>query len=152
MELHQKKFNEIRKLLQSRLGDRVKISEEYGNERLELKDSSFWMMTDQSELTVGYGANHTHFSTDYNNLEDGIIMAFDLLTNPVKTTQYIKGNTVFRVMTEIEYPGSKPVNIGTTSILIYPFWKKTKTEITVSEGILDRNDIREEVNLILNEE
>ncbi len=68
--------------------------------------------------------NHTHFSEKYGNLYDGIIQAFDLLTNNVKTTKYIKGKTIFKTIIEIEYPNSKPVNIGETGLLIFPLLEK----------------------------
>ncbi|KPE51870.1 hypothetical protein [Chryseobacterium indologenes] len=150
MERHHRKFNEIKELLQQQLGDKITVSEEHGNETLELTGSSFWLMADHSELTVGYGLNHTHFSDQYNNLEDGIAQVFDLLTHPIRTTEYIKGNTVFKTTVEIVFPNSQGVNIGTTSLLFYPFWKKTKIQISISEKVMEKKEIEEEVNRILN--
>ena len=75
----------------------------------------------------------------------------DLLTNRIKTTNFIKGNTIFKTTVEIEYDNSKPLNIGTTNLLIYPFWKKTKIETIVSEEIIKKKEIEKEANLILNE-
>lgn len=151
MERHHRKFNEIATLLRTKLGDKIKISEEHGNKILELTGTPYWLMTDHSEFTVGYGMSHTHFSDQYQNLEDGIAQAFDLLTNPIRTTEYIKGNTVFKTTVEIEFPNSQYVNIGTTSLLFYPFWKKTKIEISISEKMIKKKEIEEEVNRILNE-
>lgn len=151
MERHHRKFNEIKELLQQQLGDKITVSEEHGNKTLKLTGSSFWLMVDHSELTVGYGLNHTHFSDQYHNLEDGIAQTFDLLTNPIRTTEYIKGNTVFKTTVEIEFPNSQYVNIGTTTLLFYPFWKKTKIEISISEKMIEKKEIEEEVNRILNE-
>lgn len=151
MERHQRKFNEIKKLLQIKLGDKIKTYKDHGAEYLEVIDSTFWLMIDESEFTVGYGLNHTHFSEKYNNLEDGIIQTFDLLTNTIKTTEYIKGNTVFKVTTEIEFPNSQLINIGTSTLLFYPFWRKTKTKKLTSEKIIEKKEIEDDVNFILNE-
>jgi len=151
MERHQRIFIKITELLQAKLGERIKIYKENGAEYLELTDSIFWLMIDKSEFTVGYGLNHVHFSESYNNLEDGIIQAFDLLTNKIKTTEYIKGNIVFKVTTEIEFSNSQLINIGTSILMFYPFWKKTKTKRITSEKIIEKKEIEDDVNFILNE-
>ena len=151
MQRHQRKFNEIKNLLKEKLGEKIDVISENGNEIIEIKNSNFWLMVDKTEFTVGFGLNHTHFSDEYGNLDDGIFQTLDLLTNRIKTTNFIKGNTIFKTTVEIEYENSKPVNIGTTNLLIYPFWKKTKIETIVSEEIIKKKEIEKEANLILNE-
>ena len=151
MQRHQRKFNEIKNLLKEKLGEKIDVISENGNEIIEIKNSNFWLMVDKTEFTVGFGLNHTHFSDEYGNLDDGIFQTLDLLTNRIKTTNFIKGNTIFKTTVEIEYENSKPVNIGTTNLLIYPFWKKTKIETIVSEKIIKKKEIEKEANLILNE-
>jgi hypothetical protein len=108
------------------------------------------MSTEFEELVVGIGLNHTHFSEKYGNLYEGIIQAFDLLTNKIKTTNFIKGKTIFKTIVEIEYPNSEIVNIGKTGILLFPFWKKTKIETTITEPIIRKKEIENEVNVIIN--
>ncbi|WP_294324699.1 hypothetical protein [uncultured Chryseobacterium sp.] len=98
---------------------------------------------------MGYGLHHTHFSEEFENLDDGIIQAFDLLTNRIKTTKYIKGNTVFKTTVEIEYPDATLVNIGSSGLVLFPFWKKTKSEIRYDEKILEKKEIEDQVNSIL---
>ena len=151
MQRHQRKFNEIKNLLKEKLGEKIDVISENGNEIIEIKNSNFWLMVDKTEFTVGFWLNHTHFSDEYGNLDDGIFQTLDLLTNRIKTTNFIKGNTIFKTTVEIEYENSKPVNIGTTNLLIYPFWKKTKIETIVSEKIIKKKEIEKEANLILNE-
>ena len=151
MQRHQRKFNEIKNLLKEKLGEKIDVISENGNEIIEIKNSNFWLMVDKTEFTVGFGLNHTHFSDEYGNLDDGIFQTLDLLTNRIKTTNFIKGNTIFKTTVEIEYDNSKPLNIGTTNLLIYPFWKKTKIETIFTEKIIDKKEIEKEANLILNE-
>ena len=151
MQRHQRKFNEIKNLLKEKLGEKIDVISENGNEIIEIKNSNFWLMVDKTEFTVGFGLNHTHFSDEYGNLDDGIFQTLDLLTNRIKTTNFIKGNTIFKTTVEIEYDNSKPLNIGTTNLLIYPFWKKTKIETIISEKIIKKKEIEKEANLILNE-
>ncbi|CEJ70660.1 hypothetical protein BN1195_02988 [Chryseobacterium oranimense G311] len=150
MKLHKTKFNEIKKLLKEKLGEEVIEYEENGTEIIEIKNTEFWLTIDENEFTVGYGSNHTHFSEDYGNLFEGIIQAFDLLTNKVKITNFIKGNTIFKTIIEIEYPNSKLINIGETSIIFYPFWKKTKITNSFSNPIMNKKEIEREVNEIIN--
>ena len=104
MNRNQKKFEEIKDFLIEKLGDKIEYSkDEDGTEYLNIKNSNFWISNTFGELVVGYGFNHTHFSEEYNNLDDGIFQVFDLLTNRIKTTNYIKGNTIFKTSIEIEY-------------------------------------------------
>ena len=103
MQRHQRKFNEIKNLLKEKLGEKIDVISENGNEIIEIKNSNFWLMVDKTEFTVGFGLNHTHFSDEYENLDDGIFQALDLLTNRIKTTNFIKGNTIFKTIVEIDY-------------------------------------------------
>ena len=151
MQRHQRKFNEIKNLLKEKLGEKIDVISENGNEIIEIKNSNFWLMVDKTEFTVGFGLNHTHFSDEYENLDDGIFQALDLLTNRIKTTNFIKGNIIFKTIVEIDYENSEPVNIGSSSLLLYAFWKKTKIETIFSEKIIDKKEIEKEANLILNE-
>ncbi|WP_378106178.1 hypothetical protein [Chryseobacterium sp. sg2396] len=150
MNRNQKKFEEIKKVLIEKLGDRVEYSkDEDGTESLALKNSEFWVSTTFGELVVGYGSHHTHFSEEFGNLEDGIVQAFDLLTNRIRTANYLKGNTVFKTTVEIEYPDATLVDIGSSGLIFFPFWKKTKYEIRYDEKILEKKEIEDQVNSIL---
>ena len=102
MKPHEKKFEEIYNLLKEKLGERVIFSQEHETKFLELKDSNFWLSMNKDELTVGFGLNHSHFSEDYNNLENGIMRVFDLLTNQIKTTLHIKGDYIYKEITRSE--------------------------------------------------
>ncbi|WP_294276962.1 hypothetical protein [uncultured Chryseobacterium sp.] len=150
MNRNQKKFEEIKQLLIEKLGDQAEYSkDEDGTEYVTVKNSDFWVSTTFGELVVGYGLHHTHFSQEFENLDDGLVQAFDLLTNRIKTTQYIKGNTVFKTTVEIEYPDATLVNIGSSGLVLFPFWKKTKLEVKYDEKILEKKEIEDQVNLIL---
>ncbi|WP_295213720.1 hypothetical protein [uncultured Chryseobacterium sp.] len=150
MNRNQKKFEEIKKVLIEKLGDRVEYSkDEDGTESLALKNSEFWVSTTFGELVVGYGSHHTHFSEEFGNLEDGIVQAFDLLTNRIRTANYLKGNTVFKTTVEIEYPDATLVDIGSSGLIFFPFWKKTKLEVMYDEKILEKKEIEDQVNAVL---
>ncbi|WP_294308283.1 hypothetical protein [uncultured Chryseobacterium sp.] len=150
MNRNQKKFEEIKKVLIEKLGDRVEYSkDEDGTESLALKNSEFWVSTTFRELVVGYGIHHTHFSEEFGNLDDGIVQAFDLLTNRVRTTNYLKGNTIFKTVVEIEYPDDTLIEIGSSGLIFFPFWKKTKIVVKYDEKILEKKEIVDQVNAIL---
>ncbi|WP_294226764.1 hypothetical protein [uncultured Chryseobacterium sp.] len=150
MNRNQKKFEEIKKVLIEKLGDRVEYSkDEDGTEYLAVKKSEFWVSTTFGELVVGYGSHHTHFSEEFGNLEDGIVQAFDLLTNRIRTANYLKGNTVFKTTVEIEYPDATLVDIGSSGLIFFPFWKKTKLEVMYDEKILEKKEIEDQVNAVL---
>ncbi|WP_294300669.1 hypothetical protein [uncultured Chryseobacterium sp.] len=150
MNRNQKKFEEIKKVLIDRLGDEVEYSkDEDGTESLALKNSEFWISTTFGELVVGYGVHHTHFSEAFGNLDDGIAQAFDLLTHRIKTTKFIKGNTTFKTTVEIEYPDDTLAEIGSSGLIFFPFWKKTKLEVKYDVKILEKKEIVDQVNVIL---
>ncbi|WP_294291846.1 hypothetical protein [uncultured Chryseobacterium sp.] len=150
MNRNQKKFEEIKKVLIEKLGDRAEYSkDEDGTEYLAVKDSDFWISITFGELVVGYGSHHTHFSKEFGNLEDGIVQAFDLLTNRIRTANYLKGNTVFKTTVEIEYPDATLVDIGSSGLIFFPFWKKTKLEVMYDEKILEKKEIEDQVNAVL---
>lgn len=149
MNRNQKKFDEILDLLIKKFGNQLEYSEEEDSKYLNIKDSNFWMSTEFGEFVVGYGFNHTHFSDEYNNLEEGMLQVFDLLTNRIVTTNYIKGKSIYKTSVDIEYPNSKIVNIGSSSFIFYPFWKKTKIEKLVTEKLIEKNKIEKEANIIL---
>ncbi|NML58843.1 type I phosphoribosyltransferase [Chryseobacterium cheonjiense] len=151
MKQNQEKFDEIKNLLLDKIGYRVDYAREKdGTEYLNIRETNFWISATFEEFVVGYGLNHTHFSEEQKNLDEGVLLAIDLLTNRIKTTNYIKGNTLFKTTVEIEYPDSTLVNIGSTNIILFPFWKKTKIETIYDEKILEKKDIENEVHSILN--
>ncbi|MGH1516479.1 hypothetical protein [Chryseobacterium sp. JK1] len=149
IKLHQKKFNEIKELLISKLGEKIVIDEEHGTTILQIKDSEYWLSVDHSEFTVGFGFNHTHFSEEYDNLKKGIEEAFKLLTHEIRVTKYIKGNTIYKAVTEIKISDSTTESLGVVGILFYPFWKKKQTETSYFEAIIRKEDIESEIEKIV---
>ena len=146
-----RKFQKIKNLLIEKFGKDIEYSQdENGTEYLNIKNSNLWVSNTFQELVVGFGFNHTHFSEEYENLNEGIIQVFELLTNRIKTTDYIKGKTIFKTTVEIEFPHSELKNIGESSVLLYPFWKKTKIETEYFEKLMDKTEIEKEANIILN--
>lgn len=150
MNKNLKIFDEIEQLLKFKLGNKVEVVEEYDSKYLQIKGSEFWLSNDFGELIVGFGKSHNHFSVEYNNLDIGIIQAFDLLTNEIIITEYKKGETIFKVTIEIKFPSAKTENIGTVSFLVFPFWKKTKRIASHYQKLIEKSDIETEVNILLN--
>ncbi|CAH0247593.1 hypothetical protein [Chryseobacterium sp. Bi04] len=150
MKLHEKKFNEILELLRSKLASKISVSEEHGTTFLSIENSNYWLSVDANELTVGFSLDHQHFSEEYGDLKKGIEQAFKLLTCEIRITEYKKGETAFKVITDVKNSDSSIENVGVTGVLVYSFWKKTKIEITYFERILNPEEIASEMNQILN--
>lgn len=151
MNRNQIKFEKIKNLLIEKLGKNIEYSrDEDGTEYLNIKNSNLWISLTFRELVVGFGCNHTHFSEEYENLDDGVKQVFDLLTNRIRSTDYIKGKTIFKTTVEIEFPNSELTNIGESSVLFYPFWKKTTIETEYFEKLIDKTEIEKESSIILN--
>ena len=73
---------------------------------------------------------------------------FDLLTNQIKTTLHIKGDYIYKEITEIIYSNGKTLNIGKSRILFYPFWKKKKIITKYTDVIIEKNKIELEFDKI----
>ncbi|MET3732696.1 hypothetical protein [Moheibacter stercoris] len=149
MQRHKGIFNEFKKLLKDNFAEKLIAKIEDEDEFLEIQGSPFWLMKDTNELIVGYGVNHTHFSDDFNKLDNGINLIADLLTNRIKTTNYIKGNYVYKSIVEIEFPDSTTKILGKSTILIHPFWRKKKIETTIEESLIEKHKIQNQLNLIM---
>lgn len=149
MQRHKGIFNEFKKLLKDNFAEKLIAKIEDEDEFLEIQGSPFWLMKDTNELIVGYGVNHTHFSDDFNKLDNGINLIADLLTNRIKTTNYIKGNYVYKSIVEIEFPDSTTKILGESTILIHPFWRKKKIETTIEESLIEKHKIQNQLNLIM---
>ncbi|AJW62301.1 hypothetical protein VO54_00815 [Elizabethkingia miricola] len=145
MKLNQKKFNLIKDLLISKLGVRVKFSKEFDDETLEIEDSEFWMTANKTELIVGYGINHSHYSEDYDNLDSGIEEVFNLLTCKIRITREIRGSYMTKITVDMELPDGTFNPLSSSRPLLYPFWKKPTTEVTFIEKIINREEIEEDV-------
>ncbi|WP_395762873.1 hypothetical protein ACH34F_17350 [Elizabethkingia anophelis] len=150
MKLHYKKFNLIKDLLISKLGERVKFSKEFDDETLEIEDSEFWLTANKTELIVGYGINHSHYSEDYDNLDSGIEEVFNLLTCKIRITREIRGSYMTKITVDKELPDGTYRSLGSSRPLFYPFWKKPTTEFTFIEKIINREEIEEEMFNIIN--
>ena len=150
MKLHYKKFNLIKDLLISKLGERLKFSKEFDDETLEIEDSEFWLTANKTELIVGYGINHSHYSEDYDNLDSGIEEVFNLLTCKILITREIRGSYMTKITVDKELPDGTYRSLGSSRPLFYPFWKKPTTEFTFIEKIINREEIEEEMFNIIN--
>ncbi|WP_407517219.1 hypothetical protein [Elizabethkingia anophelis] len=150
MKLHYKKFNLIKDLLISKLGERLKFSKEFDDETLEIEDSEFWLTANKTELIVGYGINHSHYSEDYDNLDSGIEEVFNLLTCKILITREIRGSYMTKITVDKELPDGTFNPLSSSRPLLYPFWKKPTTEVTFIEKIINREEIEEEMFNIIN--
>lgn len=150
MKLHYKKFNLIKDLLISKLGERLKFSKEFDDETLEIEDSKFWLTANKTELIVGYGINHSHYSEDYDNLDSGIEEVFNLLTCKILITREIRGSYMTKITVDKELPDGTFNPLSSSRALLYPFWKKPTTEVTFIEKIINREEIEEEMFNIIN--
>lgn len=56
---------------------------------------------------------------------------------------------LFKIIVEIEYPDATLINIESSGLILFPFWKKTKIEIKYDEKILEKKEIEDQVNSIL---
>lgn len=142
-------FDEILDVLLKNHPNKFSYYKEHEVRYLNAKDSDFWMSNQSGEFVVGFGQNHTHFSEVFGNLRDGVQTVLDLLSFPIKTTSYKKGNAVFRIKVEIVFNESNSKEFGVSKNLIYPFWKKTSIIERTSTRILDERTILNDFEEIL---
>lgn len=153
MKTHQVIFDKTLSLLKEYLGERLIVEvEKYdaGDEEIHLtiNDTDIWISCDDRELTMGSGFNHRHYNPEYESLKVIAEDLFNLLTQRKRITQYYKGNSCYKIKTEIGIGGSKFKLLSTSSTWFFPFWKPTKEKVSYQDGILDQAIILSEINEI----
>ena len=142
----------IHKLFEEHFGEKLDIQiDEYKNYKethLSIKGSDIWISYDDSELTIGSGFNHRHYNIEWDDINLAINELFNLLTRRKKNTKYFKGNSCFKVKTEIENKDLKFNLLSTSSTWYFPFWKPTIEKITFDEKQTDETEIQKEMNEI----
>lgn len=144
MKLHEKIFRDIEIILKNEFSSRLIKIAENDDVFLEIKNSNFWIKSNKIELTIGFGSIHGHFSEDYENLNIGINRTFNLLTNKIKVTNFIKGNIIYKTISEIQYSDLRLEEFGSAIVMFYPFWKKTETEIKFFDKLIEADKINQE--------
>ena len=145
-------FDKIHKLVEKYFGEKLDIqideSENYREIHLSIKDSEIWISCDDRELTIGSGFNHSHYNVEYDDINMGINELFNLLTKRKKHTKYFKGNSCYKVKTEIETKDSNFSLLSTSSTWNFAFWKPTTVKVIYDEKQIEEAVIKTEMDEI----
>jgi hypothetical protein len=145
-------FDKIHKLFEKHFGKKLDIqideSENYKETHLSIKDSEIWISCDDRELTIGSGFNHRHYNVEYDDINMGINELFNLLTQRKRNTKYFKGNSCYKVKTEIETQDLNFNLLSTSSTWAFAFWKPTIEKVMYDEKQIEEIEIRTEMNEI----
>ena len=117
---------------------------------LTLGDTGFWISSNNKELTIGFGMNHTHYDFDFDSMEDAIDTFFLLLTKRKKITDYVKGSRIFKTKVEIELEDKELINLGSTATIPLQFWKRTESKISYQEGYLSTEQTTKQWKELIN--
>lgn len=148
MKKHQIIFEKIKYLLKERFGSDLKEYEE--GMHLTINDSGIWISSDDRELTVGYGLAHTHYDPEYDDTQVAIERFFNLLTRRKRITKFFKGNFSYKIKTELVLSDSEYEDLGTAMTWLFPFWKRTKKEVSFEDSLIDFSKIEMEIEEIKN--
>ena len=143
MKLHQKVFEKIKTILSKQFGE--EIHEYEGGNAISIGDTDVWISCSSIELTVGYGINHRHYVNERELILEAIDELFGLITRRKRVTEFFKGKTLFKAKTEIEISNGKFLNLGTTMVLFYPYWKKTEKKVRLEEKFLNPAEIEKDL-------
>ena len=155
MNTHQVLFEKIQAILNKYLGDRLivdidKYDDGYIETRLTVTDTDIWITCDDNEITIGSGLNHRHYYIEFENLNEVLDDFFNLFTQNKRITTYYKGNTCYKIRTEIEIETSIYKELSTSSTWFFPFWKHTKEKVLYKEKLINKADIISEIEDIKN--
>ncbi len=148
MKNHEILFCKIGDLLKKHFP--VELVEYDDGDHLVVGKTGIWIECDDSELTIGYGFAHTHHNPDYDNFNVAIENFFKLITIGKRITIYYKGNFQYKNKTENILSNGALEHQGTSMTWLYPFWKKTSTEIKIVEPLILESVILEEMEDIRN--
>jgi len=142
MKQHQIIFERIKAILKKNFGKELSELEEGKN--LSIGKSGIWISSDNSELTIGYGINHKHFNPEYDDMNEAIETFFNLLTKKKRITKYYKGTFQFKNKIEVESENNEFHELGISLNWFFPFWKKTKEEVLIENGIIEYSLLEKE--------
>ena len=148
MKKHQLIFEKIKKLFSDQFGK--DLNEYEDGSHLTIGETGIWISSDDRELTVGYGLVHQHFDPEYDDIQIAIDRIFNLLTKRKRITKYYKGNFSYKNKIDLILNESEFENLGTAMTWLFPFWKKTKKEVQIEEGLIDSSTIEDDLKKIKN--
>jgi len=148
MKKHQLIFDKIKKLLSEQFGADIDEYEE--GTYLSISDSEIWISVDDSELTVGYGMNHRHYHSEYDDINEAVNEFFNLLTRKKRITEFYKGKNSYKIKTEIENDNNEFKELSTSFTWLFPYWKKTRTKTEIEPSLIDYAKIKNEILEIKN--
>lgn len=148
MKKHQHIFDKIKKLLTTQFGTDLDEYEE--GTHLTIGDSGIWISVDDSELTVGYGMNHRHYHSEYDDINEAVNEFFNLLTGKKRITEFYKGKNTYKVKAEIETAIGEFKELSTSLTWLFPYWKKTRTKTKIEPSLIDYAKIEKEILEIKN--
>lgn len=117
---------------------------------LTIGDSGIWISVDDSELTVGYGMNHRHYHSEYDDINEAVNEFFNLLTGKKRITEFYKGKNTYKVKAEIEIAKGEFKELSTSLTWLFPYWKKTRTKTIIEPSLIDYTKIEKEILEIKN--
>ncbi len=146
-------FLKISNFLKQHLGDRIetntnKYKDGYEELSLKIKDSDIWITCDDYEIILGNNYHHLHINEDYGDIREGIEILLNTFTKKKKVTEFYKGKFCYKTEIEIEKSENKYRSFSSSSVLFYPFWRKTKTKIYFEKALVDIEAVKQEIEEI----
>ncbi|PID88202.1 MAG: hypothetical protein CSB06_01835 [Bacteroidia bacterium] len=153
MNIYKKIFLKISNVLKTYLGDRVetdvkRYEDGYEEYTLTIKDADIWITCDDYEIIVGNGYPHLHINEDYGGLKEGLEILLNMFTKKKKVTEFYKGKYCYKTEIEIEEGENKYRPFSNTTVLLYPFWKKTRKNIHFQEPLVNPEQVKQEIEEI----
>lgn len=146
MKKHELIFEKIKTLLNRHFPDQIEENE--NGMYLSVKDTGLWISSDPRELTVGYGMTHVHCDPEYDDLDETVELFFNLMTCKRKITKYYKGDFSYKHRVDLILKDNEIYNLGTAMTWLYPYWKKTTTQIEIEDEIIEYNKVENDLNEI----
>lgn len=148
MKKHQHIFEKIKKFLSEQFGQDLKEYEEGAH--LTIGDTGIWISVDDLELTVGYGMNHRHYHSEYDDINEAVDEFFLLLIGKKRTTKFYKGKFIYKNKVEIENSKGEFKELSTSSTWLFPYWEKTQSKIEIEPGLIDYSKVEKDIVEIKN--
>jgi hypothetical protein len=147
-KIHQDIFAQIKALLKEQF--KADLIEDEEGTHLTIADSGIWISANDTELTIGYGFDHTHYNPEYDNILGGVERFFNLLTKRKKITSFFKGELCYKNKIEIELAKDIYDDMGTSMTWLYPFWKVTVEKVTFDDKLIDSIEFENSIAKIKN--
>ena len=142
-------FEKIHQFLSKQFKNELIETKEYADceegTHLTIGNSEIWLSVNNWEIIMGYGINWNYYNFDYMEVEEFFEAFVAFLTRKKRKTVFLKGKWAYKAEIELENAEGEYETLSVSTTWLFPFWRKTQTEVSIIPNLIDYEEIEEEL-------